>query len=174
MDPDTEAAFWQAYEQSTNLLVEGEAEKSWETFQAIPEILRGNSGPGIRFLEAYLLYYNGEYSDSVDILLEIIEEPGDFARTSPEVYYYLAKAYDRSYNYPSAVEHMRNYILMKLAQRLKEKAEAAEEEAEGQDDERGLTPNGGQEEGEEEGEGKAEEEGEGQGKAEAQEEEGQG
>ena len=156
MDPVTEATFWKTYERSTDLLVEGDADKSLEVFQTIPEILRENSGPGIRFLEAYLLYYNGEYSDSIDILLDIIEEPGDFERTTPEVYYYLAKGYDRSYNYPSAVEHMKSYILMKLAQRLEEKARAAEGEAEGQDDERGLTPNGGQEEGEEEGEGQEE------------------
>jgi len=170
MDPETERTFWETYERTTDLLVAGEVEKSWEALETIPDILRRNSGPGMRFLEAYLLYYNGEYSDAIDILLEIIEEPGDFERTTPEVYYYLAKAYDRSYNYPSAVEHMRNFILMKLAKRLQEKARAAEEVTQGQD-EGGLTPNGGQEEGEEEGQGQAEGQAQGEEEAQAQGEE---
>lgn len=149
MDPATMERFWETYDEVMAHLLDGDVERSLETFDTIPEVLRTHSGPAMRFLEAYLLYYNGEYGDAVDIIWEIIEEPNGFEESVPEVYYYLAKAYDRSYNYPSAVEHMKNFILMKLAQRLRERARDAEEP--GPDDERGMTPNGGQEEDETQG-----------------------
>lgn len=142
MDPATDSAFWKSYDGTLDLLIKGEVEKAFEKFYSIPEILRRNSGPSVLFLEAYVDYYNGRYDEAIELLDGIIARPDGYARTSPEVYYYLAKAYDRSYNYPSAVEQMKNYVLMKLAQKLREKSGKTEPGGEG-----GATPNGTEEEG---------------------------
>jgi spermidine synthase len=147
MDPATEKAFWDAYDGAISLLVAGDVEKSRDRFMRIPRIYRENSGRATRFLEAYLDYYSGEYGDAIDILEGIIENPKGYVGENPEVYYYLAKAYDRSYNYPFAVEHMKNYVLMKLAQRLRQKAEAAEALEAADVNEEGTQADGGQEEG---------------------------
>ncbi len=141
MDPATQELFWGKYDRALELLMQGDARKSLEELLGIPDVLLDNSGPGIAFLHAYLLYYNAMYADAIDILEELKQRPDGFSRTSPEVYYYLAKAHDRSYNYPSAVVEMKSYVLMKLAQRLEQQAQKDE-----QITDQGVTADGGQEE----------------------------
>jgi spermidine synthase len=146
MDPATENRFWSIYDRCLDRLLEGDAEGSLEELLRIPDVLLENSGPGLRFLHAYLLYYNGLYEDSIDILEQLRGRPDGFARANPEVYYYLAKAHDRSYNYRSAVSEMRSYVLMRLARRLEQKARRTAASAGSQESEQGAASDGGNEE----------------------------
>mgnify|MGYP001765684862 CR=1 FL=1 len=125
MDENESARFWTQYNKAVDAIVAGDAEASLVELLEIPEVVREHSGSSMRFLEAYLLYYTGEFEEAIRMLDDLSSDPEGYARDVPAVYYYLAKAYDRSYDYPSAVREMKNYVLMELARRMRQKADGA-------------------------------------------------
>ena len=87
----------------------------------LPEELWEFGDSEFQLLTAYLEYNNDRSESASERLEAVIDRDDGYALEHPEIYYYLAKAYYRSYNHRKAVSEMKNYVLMKLAQKLKMK-----------------------------------------------------
>ena len=93
--------------------------RAWATaltaMEEIPAPLRLHSGPGMRFLYAYLLYKAAEgspsrYRAAIDQLEDLVRSDEDYVRRHPELYYFLARAHDAEFNFDKALRNMRTYV----------------------------------------------------------------
>jgi spermidine synthase len=93
--------------------------RAWTTaltaMEEIPAPLRLHSGPGMRFLYAYLLYKAAEgspsrYRAAIDQLEDLVRSDEEYVRRHPELYYFLARAHDAEFNFDKALRNMRTYV----------------------------------------------------------------
>ncbi|MFH1435780.1 MAG: hypothetical protein ABIJ56_08710 [Pseudomonadota bacterium] len=121
IDEETRGAFEKKYDLILKLMDGKDLEGAFKVLLELPEELWEFSDSEFQLLTAYL-EYNNDRSDSASERLEtVIARDDGFALERPEIYYYLAKAYYKSYNYRKAVSEMKNFVLMKLAHKLKKK-----------------------------------------------------
>ncbi|MFW6066740.1 MAG: fused MFS/spermidine synthase [Myxococcota bacterium] len=116
--PDTDAArrrqLATAYEALVEAMAEGAHGPALEAIEAIPRDLRERSGPGLRFLHAYLLYMTddearGGVSRAAEELEELVRSEERWTAQHPAVLYYLARAQDADWRPGPALRSMRRY-----------------------------------------------------------------
>jgi predicted membrane-bound spermidine synthase len=76
----------------------------------MPISFRMQSGPFVRFLYGYLQYKNGNHSNVMGELEELLRDDEDFVTNHTELFYFLARSYDITRHFSKAVFNMRTYI----------------------------------------------------------------
>jgi len=99
--------------------------------EQIPRPLRLHSGPGLRFLYAYLLYKAADgsfsqYRAAVEHLEDMVQTEQDYVLRHPEVYYFLARSHDARGDYAQALRAMRAYVEARLVPVNNDAAETPE------------------------------------------------
>lgn len=93
--------------------------KTWNTalaaMEEIPAPIRLHSGPGMRFLGAYLYYKAAEgspsrYRSAIEQLEDLVRSDEEYVRRHPEMYYFLARSHDAEFNFDKALRNMRMYV----------------------------------------------------------------
>lgn len=92
----------------------GDHERALFAMEEIPSPVRMHSGPGMRFLYGYLLFKNGtsaseRYQVAVDTLDELVVSEPQYAKYTPEVYYFLARTHLKLGEFAKAQRQMRRY-----------------------------------------------------------------
>jgi hypothetical protein len=121
IDDETKKTFEQKYARILKLIDQKDYKEAFKVLLELPEELWKFSDGEFQFLTAFLEYTNDRSSDAAERMEAILARKDDYAVEHPELYYYLAKAYYTSYNEREAVRQMKNFVLMKLAQKLKMK-----------------------------------------------------
>jgi len=99
--------------------------------EQIPAPLRLHSGPGLRFLYAYLLYKAADgsfsqYRAAIEHLEDMARTEPDYVLRHPEVYYFLARSHDARGDYAQALRAMRAYVEARLVPVNNDAAETPE------------------------------------------------
>jgi len=110
---------FEAVRQSVDLGAYGTALAAMEE---IPAPLRLHSGPGMRFLYAYLLYRAAEgdpnrYRSAIDHLEDLVRSDEEYVRRHPELYYFLGRAHDAEFNFDKALRNMRIFVESEVVSR---------------------------------------------------------
>lgn len=121
IDENTRRIFEQKYKKILKLTDEKDYKEAFKLLLEFPEEFWKFSDSEFQFLTAYLEHYNARSDDAAERFEAIIARKDGYAIERPEIYYYLAKAYYNAYNERKAVREMKNFVLLKLAQKLKMK-----------------------------------------------------
>jgi tetratricopeptide (TPR) repeat protein len=97
----------------------GEHATALSALRELPSALLTRSGPGLRFLHAYLLVKTaGRFPDNADEavgkLEDLVREDPDYVARHPEVYFVLARAHRDTGDFGAAVETMRMFVESRL------------------------------------------------------------
>ena len=121
IEKKTKEIFDEKYAKILKLIEMKENKRAFEILLELPEELWEFSDDEFQFLTAYLEFKNDRPGDSAKRLEAVIAKKDGYATLHPEIYYYLAKAYYNSYNEIEGVRQMKNFVLLKLAEKIKTK-----------------------------------------------------
>lgn len=119
MDRDTARALTDGFDAVRDSVDEHAYGAALIAMENIPAPLRLHSGPGMRFLYAFLLYKaaDGSYAQyraAIEHLEDLVRTDPDYVLRHPEVYYFLARSHDAEGNYSQALRAMRAYVEARL------------------------------------------------------------
>lgn len=121
IDEETRKVFDKKYSRILKLIEKKDYQKAFKVLLELPEEFWKFSDSEFQFLTAFLEHTNDRSEDAAERMEAILARKDGFSLEHPEIYYYLAKAYYNAYNERKAVQEMKNYVLLRLAQKLSDK-----------------------------------------------------
>jgi spermidine synthase len=122
IDDETKKIFEKKYSRILKLIEKKDCKKAFSVLLELPEEFWRFSDSEFQFLTAFLEHANDRSEDAAERMEAILARKDGFSLEHPEIYYYLAKAYYNAYNERKAVQEMKNYVLLRLAKKLADKA----------------------------------------------------
>lgn len=114
-----------------NKIIELIKDEKWEealkTYEEIPQEIRLQSGPELKYLYGYLLFKNAvinnepsTFKEVAQTLIELERNNPDYVQFHSEIYYYIGRAFYGFLRFTDAVSYIRKYIELRR-ERLKDR-----------------------------------------------------